>query len=273
MRYYVVRPTNALSVAACIEHKFGVLLSPLSVRDGKLIDMSQWVNPIPGLPYSLDNGAWACHQAGVEWEPGPLLRLVERLGLEHPGGYWREGLNDGWFVLPDIVGGGARSLKRSLDFFEEHRNGPIADQCASFMLAVQDGMTPEQIRPFAERYRVGVFVGGSFEWKWATVHDWAELGLDTGVRVHVGRVNSIKRSLLCRDLGITSIDGSSVTVYSKNAPKMALCHDGDDSQIVKPGRARDYLPERLRQRIAEIEPRARHAIARRRFELTLGAAA
>lgn len=273
MLYYTVRPTNSRSVAECLEHKFGVLLSPLSVREGKIQDMSAHVHPIPGLLYVLDNGAWACFQAGVEWTPEPMLRLAERLGLDGPGGYFRAGLGRGFCVLPDIVGGGAASLERSVAFRAEHRNSALADQVANWLLAVQDGMTPEQVRPLLERHHLGIFVGGSTEWKWSTVHDWAELGLDLGCYVHVGRVNTLRRAMLCRDLGICSADGSSVSRFAVNGPKMAKAHDGVSSPLPPPGRARTYLNEPTRRRIAEIEPRARHTIAARRFELLLGAAA
>lgn len=273
MLYYVVRPTNARSVAACHEHSFGVLLSPLSVSSGgKLIDMSAHVHPLPGLPYVFDNGAWSCHQAGVEWEPGPLMRLAERLGLDDTGRY-REGLGRGWLALPDIVGGGQASLDRSLRFLEQHRNGFLGEQVAHWLLVVQDGMTPAEVRPLLERHHLGIFVGGSTAWKWSTVHDWAEVGLDLGCYVHVGRVNTSRRMRLCRDLGVSSADGSSVSMFSVNAPKLAQWHDKDSSPLPPPGRARLHLPEHLRQRIAEVEPRARHAIAQRRFQLALGAAA
>jgi hypothetical protein len=271
VRYYVVHPTNARSVAECIRFQFGVLLSPLTVKAGRIVDMSQHVNPIPGLPYVIDNGAWACFQAGVEHDTGPMLRLCERIGLEHPGGYFRSGLGRGWLVLPDIVGGGAESLAYSIGFIKRHRGGPLSDQVANYLLAVQDGMDPTEIRAVCERYHLGLFVGGSTTWKWSTVQDWAEIGLDLGIRVHVGRVNSVRRSTLCRDLGVSSVDGSSVTVYSVNAEKMSRAHDGDDLPLPPAGRARTYLNEPTRRRIAEIEPRARHAIAKRRFELQLGA--
>lgn len=268
MRYYVVRPTNARSVAACIEHGFGVLLSPLSVSSGgKLVDMSAHVHPIPGLPYVLDNGAWSCHQAGVEWEPGPLMRMAERLGLDDRGHY-REGLGRGWLALPDIVGGGQASLDRSLRFLAEHRGGFLSDQVAHWLLVVQDGMAPAEIRPLLERHHLGVFVGGSTAWKWSTVHDWAELALDLHCYLHVGRVNTLRRAMLCRDLGAHSADGSSVTRFAVNAPKMARAQDEHDVPLPRPC---PYLPRFWRERIAEVEPRARHAIAQRRFTLALGA--
>ena len=261
-------------MAACREHGFGVLLSPLTVRDGRIVDMSGHAQPITGLPFVIDNGVWSCHVAGVEWTEAPMRRLVERIGLSQPGGYWREGLGRGFLVLPDFVGDGQASLARSIAWWTANRNGWVSDCVATYLLAVQDGMTVAQVRDVLETYRIsGVFVGGSTSWKWATVHDWAELGLDIGVTVHVGRVNSLRRAMLCRDLGISSFDGSSVSRYADTAPKLARACDGTDLPLPPPGRAREHLSRPQHERIVEIEPRARHAIAERRFRLALGAAA
>lgn len=248
LRLYVCRPTNQRSVAACREHNFGVLLSPLSARKlksggFKLDDLSRHARPIEGLPYILDNGAWACSEAGKTWEPEPMLRLVERLGSDA-----------GWLVLPDIVGGGERSLRFSLDFLAKHHRQ--LRKVPALALAVQDGMTPEFVRPVLEQHdeiRV-IFVGGTAgpgtpEWKWKSLHEWAALGAEQDLRVHVGRVNSLRRAELCRELGVASIDGSSVSRYSVNAEKMARAHDGEESRA----------------------PGASLAIAQRRFEQALGA--
>ena len=70
-------------------------------------------------------------------------------------------------------------------------------------LAVQDGMTPAEVSSITPRPDV-IFVGGSTEWKWATVADWAKYF----PRVHVGRVNSGEKLDLCRSLKVESVDGT-----------------------------------------------------------------
>ncbi len=238
LRLYVVRPTNARSVEACKEHGFGVLLSPLSNREGRLVDMSGHMHPIPGLPYVLDNGAWPCREVGVPWKPAPMLRLLERLGAGAE-----------WVVLPDIVAGGEASLAHSLSFLADH---PRELAGLKLALAVQDGMTIESVRTALLENPVDlIFVGGSTEWKWRTAHVWAALGHELGKRVHVGRVNGLRRAQLCRDMGIASVDGGSVTRYSVNATVMARAHDGAEPSGGGPGPA--------------------HAIATRQFRLALGA--
>jgi hypothetical protein len=236
LRLYVCRPTNSRSVAACREHNFGVLLSPLTVVHGEATDISACSHPIPGQPYVLDNGAWSCHVAGVPWAEGPFMKLVSRLGGDA-----------GFAVAPDIVGGGAESLAFSLDWLAENRARAGVDR---WMLAVQDGMTVDHVREVLIEHRfAGMFVGGSTEWKWRHVHEWSALGLELGLRVHVGRVNSRRRAELCRDVGVSSIDGSSVTRYAVNAPLLAGPCDGSED--------------------AEAGP-SRHSIAERQFRLTLG---
>jgi len=257
LRLYVCWPTSERTIAACREHNFGSLLSPLTARKTKrgghkLGDLSGHTSPLEGLPWAIDNGAWPCHIAGEAWRDGPFLRLLERAaGLPTPPSF---------AVIPDIVAGGESSLEFSIRWWTEHRNG-IAAASPQWLLAVQDGMEIGQVRRALETNQIGgLFVGGSAgpntpNWKWKTVHDWAELGLELGVRVHVGRVNGERRAALCRDLGVTSIDGSSVSMYSINGAKMGRSCDG--SELL----ARDD---------GEIESLARYTIAKRRFEFALG---
>jgi hypothetical protein len=243
LRLYVCRPTGARAIEACRHHGFGSMLSPLSVRASRrgLADMSGHVSPPEGLPYVLDNGAWSAHCAGERWSDAPLRQLLER-ARGFPTA-------PGWVVLPDVVGAGLESLALSLRWHAQHH--ALADH---WLLAVQDGMSVEQVRRVVlDLDLAGVFVGGSTAWKWSTLPDWTELGLDLGLLVHVGRVNSLRRAELCRDLGATSIDGSSVSRFAVNAEKMARPCDGDDRPIRDPRRT----------------ARARRAIAQSRAQTSL----
>lgn len=237
LRLYVCRPTGERAIEACRRHGFGTMLSPLSVRSsrGGLSDMSGHVVVPDGLPYVIDNGAWSAHCACMPWSEAPFVRLLERT---------RDfAAQPGWVVLPDLVGAGPESLARSLRWHEQH--GELAER---WLLAVQDGMTVEQVRDvIVDRNLAGIFVGGSTAWKWAKLPDWAELALDLGVVVHVGRVNSLRRAELCRDLGVTSIDGSSVSRFAVNAAKMARPCDGDDRPTRSP-----RVVERARRTITEL---------------------
>jgi hypothetical protein len=238
LRLYVCRPTNARSVAACYRHDFGSLLSPVSARlvskphepkRYKLDDMSGHTAPLDGLPYVLDNGVWPCHVSGEAWQERPFMQLLERLG---PGSTFS--------VLPDIVGAGEASLASSLSWWSKHRSG-IAGNVGNWLLAVQDGMMVERVRDVLLEHGFGIFVGGSAgkgtpDWKWRTVDQWAQLGLALGVRVHVGRVNGERKAALCRDYGVTSIDGSCVSKYAVNATKMGRSSDG--TEVIGPRAAK-----------------------------------
>lgn len=237
LRLYVCRPTGERAIEACKHHGFGTMLSPLSVRSsrGGLSDMSGHVVVPDGLPYVIDNGAWSAHCARMPWSEAPFVRLLERT---------RDfAAQPGWVVLPDLVGAGPESLARSLRWHEQH--GELAER---WLLAVQDGMSVAQVRKvIVDRNLAGIFVGGSTAWKWEKLPDWAELALDLGVVVHVGRVNSLRRAELCRDLGVTSIDGSSVSRFAVNAAKMARPCDGDDRPTRSP-----RVVERARRTITEM---------------------
>lgn len=67
---------------------------------------------------------------------------------------------------------------------------------------------------------VGVFVGGSTDWKLATLYDWAALAQSRGAWCHVGRVNSVRRIRLCHLAGVDSFDGTSASRYSVELPKL-----------------------------------------------------
>lgn len=252
MRYYAVRPTNARALAACRKHGFGALLSPISVSGtGRVVEMDHIVDP-KGLPHVLDNGAWSLHKGSIAGHDfAPFLRLLRRLGATAR-----------WAVLPDIVGGGRRSLELSLRWLAR-----VADEVAQVLIPVQDGMEPADVQPWLG-YSVGIFVGGSTAWKWQRLHDWAALALERRCTLHVGRVNGLRRATLCRDVGAQSCDGLTVSRFSVTARLVAEPSDGDAS--IWPSAS--PLPPLLSAWRGEGVARAEHAIAARRFEMTLGGA-
>ena len=160
--------------------------------------------PDPRMPYVLDNGAWFAHTHGTEWDSHGFARLVSQ-----------HGAGCDWVAAPDIVAGGAKSLKRSLGWVPL-----LLSMCPKVLIPVQDGMTAEDLEPLVGD-RVGLFVGGSTEWKeHSTVRIWGPLARRTGCHLHVARVNSVRRIALCQDAGADSIDGTSVVRYSKTLPKL-----------------------------------------------------
>jgi len=156
----------------------------------------------PPLPYALDNGAWGCHQRGVPFDEAAFITLLEQHGDEAD-----------WIVLPDIVAGGLASLR-----FSER----WADRVSSYgpvLLAVQDGMEPADVAGSVGP-DLGLFLGGSTEWKLQTMRSWGELARDAEAYFHVARVNSVKRIRLCQGAMAHSFDGTSVTRFACNIHKL-----------------------------------------------------
>lgn len=151
--------------------------------------------------YALDNGAWTAYQQRRPFDGDRFLRLVDALG---------EGAD--WIVIPDIVAGGAASLEFSAQWL-----GRLRGISAPLLLAVQDGMQPEQIRPWLSP-GVGLFVGGTSEWKEATAAQWGRLAQDAGVWCHLGRVNTGRRMRIAASAGMTSVDGTSASRYAETLP-------------------------------------------------------
>lgn len=148
-----------------------------------------------GMRYALDNGAWSCHLQGEAFHSTKFNQALEAVGS-----------GADWIVLPDIVGGGLKSLELSLGWL---------DRVASFglpLLAVQDGMKLGDVAPLVGA-GLGIFLGGSTDWKLGTMREWGTLAREKNAYFHVARVNSAKRIVLCCDAGADSFDGTSVTRF------------------------------------------------------------
>ncbi len=150
-----------------------------------------------------DNGQWAERDNPGPFKADRFLRFVDVVG-ERPL----------WLVLPDIVCGGLASLDLSLIWLDRLRGHPSV-----LLIAVQDGMTPKMIAPFVGP-RVGIFVGGSDDWKEPSIEGWGDLSAEAGCYLHVGRVNTARRMFLCIAAEAESCDGTSVTKYVKTLPML-----------------------------------------------------
>ena len=153
--------------------------------------------------YVLDNGAWSDFQAGRSFDGDAFEQLIDRLGSRAD-----------WIVLPDIVAGGAASLALSTRWLNR-----CLSVCPLALIAVQDGMEESHLAPLVGR-SVGVFLGGSTEWKLANMLRWGAFCADRGVHYHVARVNTERRTWLAIAAGADSIDGSSATRYATTLPML-----------------------------------------------------
>lgn len=168
--------------------------------------------------YAIDNGAWTAHQRGEDFDVAAFERAVALLGDRAQ-----------FLVLPDIVAGGKASLALSLEWL------PRLDGIGvRRLIAVQDGMAPWDVEPHLSS-RVGLFVGGSTDWKWKSLPHWGFLARRTGAYLHVGRVNTARRIRECARVGVDSFDGTSTTRFACTLPMLdatarqgALIKDEDD---------------------------------------------
>lgn len=153
--------------------------------------------------YVLDNGAWADFQAGRQFDDKAFEMLIDELGAGAE-----------WIVLPDIVAGGMRSLEMSLRW-----SNRCLSACPMVLIAVQDGMQESDLAHLVGR-NVGVFLGGSTEWKLTTMAQWGSFCARRGVYYHVARVNTERRMWIAIAAGADSVDGTSATRYAVTLPML-----------------------------------------------------
>jgi len=173
-------------------HGWHVLLTP---RDHRLP---------PEMPYAIDNGAWSAYLQQKPFDSEGFMRLVEAHGERAD-----------FVVIPDKVCEGMRSLDYSLLWLEQLRHLP------RLLLAVQDGMSAADVGAVLRREPgLGIFLGGSTEWKLRTMYGWGMVAHAIGCWYHIGRVNTKRRIKLCAEAGATSIDGTSASMFSVTVPML-----------------------------------------------------
>jgi hypothetical protein len=154
-----------------------------------------------GFRHALDNGAWSSFCQKTAWDDAAFKKALTKVG----------GSSD-FVVVPDIVQGGLASLDLSLKWLPS-----VLSETRLALIAVQDGMLPSDIEPFLGD-NVGIFVGGSTDWKLNSLPGWARLARKHSSYIHVGRVNSAKRISVCLMHSVNSIDGTSASRFSKTIP-------------------------------------------------------
>lgn len=156
-----------------------------------------------GMPYALDNGAWKAYRKDRTIDLDKFLHACSAIGSDAD-----------FIVAPDIVKGGRKSLDLSLGWLDccLYHNRLV-------LLPVQNGMATEDVAPHLSK-SVGIFIGGDDEFKEGTMFDWADLAHRHSAYIHCGRVNSLRRLLLCQQAGIDSFDGSGPAKFLKHAKIM-----------------------------------------------------
>jgi hypothetical protein len=165
--------------------KLGHLYSPGAER-----------GPWPWFPFAIDNGAFSAWDARQnvwdpkKWDEKKWMKLL----------FWAQTQNQAarWAIVPDVPGNAAATFQRWQKYagIVEQTRIPLA-------MAVQDGMEPAHVRALSPAPQV-ICVGGTTDWKWATVGTWT----DAFERVHVLRCNSPEKLGLLEQLGVESCDGT-----------------------------------------------------------------
>jgi hypothetical protein len=182
------------TIASMRAHGWGVLVTP---------DTWKRCRVPRDIPLACDNGAWGAFNGKRAWDAHLFVRMMNAVGRDVA-----------WVVVPDVVGNAVASLALTRAWLPW-----CLDNCAKVLVAVQDGMAEEDVAPMLGP-RVGVFVGGSTEWKLRTLRAWVRLAARLGAYSHVGRVNSAKRIAACADAGADSADGNSVVMFPCTMPRL-----------------------------------------------------
>ena len=153
----------------------------------------------PGWAYALDNGAWSAFTTSSPWDESAFRSAVEQYGA-----------GADWVIAPDIVAGGLESLRLSEQWLPW-----LLPRCRRVLIAVQDGMTPADVRGLVG-FEVGIAIGGSTDWKVEQLARQVWHGLPCWR--HALRVNTNRRIWMCA--GLDSFDGSSPTRFSANTERL-----------------------------------------------------
>lgn len=158
-----------------------------------------------GFPYAIDNGAWTAHQTGEPFDAKAFGDVCGKLAAHAD-----------WIVVPDIVAGGNRSLEFSKSWLPR-----VLSYGRPVLIAVQDGLDGYDVGTMLGP-NVGIFIGGSTEWKLRTMPHWGRVARDRGCYLHVGRVNTVRRISFCAGIGADSFDGTSASRFAVNIRRLTL---------------------------------------------------
>ena len=193
---YASRTATRRNIEALRDAGWRWMVGPLDGRGPRL----------HGMRHALDNGAWPAFSQGVDWNEAAFIDALDQFG---PGA--------DFIVVPDVVADCLASLARTRLWLPRLlARADLGD--ARLLIAVQDGMTFSDVEPLLIDRRVGLFIGGSTEWKLAAIEPWGRWGKARGLYVHTGRVNTARRIAICAGAGVDSIDGTSATKFAKTLP-------------------------------------------------------
>lgn len=165
----------------------GMLLGPLK----------SWQNPFS--IYALDNGVYGAWTKGKIWDiemEVNWLNMLSKIPAEnHPV----------WVLLPDVVADWKATVELGKTYLPILR-----DKGLPVAIALQDGCDFQEALEMEPDW---VFVAGSTEWKEANIAKVCQSFHAHNIGVHVGRVNTRRRLMLCQSAGVDSVDGTTLNKF------------------------------------------------------------
>jgi len=151
-------------------------------RIGMIYSPSYWNNPKVKyyMPYALDNGCF------TEWNEELYFWMLNDSKSYH---------NPLWVCVPDVVG----DFKKTMKYWYLYKDR-VQKYKYKLAFVCQDGCSPKDVPKEA----FCCFIGGTTSWKLNNAHRFK------GIRekLHIGRVNTIKRLSWAISIGADSVDGS-----------------------------------------------------------------
>lgn len=165
----------------------------------KQLELGLMISAEPDKKYknyvcAIDNGAYMAWKRGFPWSEKRFIDLLEKC--------WTTGINAEFIVCPDIVQGGMDSYNFSISWIKKLRPARLA-------LAVQDGITINDIIIADLKYFTHIFIGGSVDWKWKTAEQWVNFAHENGKKCHIGKCGTLERLIYANKIGADSVDSTS----------------------------------------------------------------
>jgi len=178
---------------------------------GWLIGPRHWKQPRAGLFYALDNDAFTAWRERQPFDRAAWLKMIGKVQAQP--------FRPAWCLVPDVVADRIGTIRA----WKLHAPIAAATLKCDLAFAVQDGMIAADVPSDASV----VFVGGTTAWKWRTASYWC----DHFLRVHIGRVNGIRRLWIAQRIGAESCDGTGFFRDPINRSKLeAWLHHQTDPQ-------------------------------------------
>jgi len=204
----VVPYTSAIPNKICWEklHKYfkgwRFLVSPASTRSfGKKREHLLYEQG-----FALDNGAYSYWHRGLDFPTKEFNDCLKKYGSAAD-----------WIVLPDVVRDWDATHKFSNEWYEQLKG------MNKLLVVTQNGCEKNN---WSDLYYwldkgVGIFVGGTDEFKKDYTPFFAEVCKERNLICHVGRVNSILRANWVKNCGAFSFDGSGMSRFMAQAERMS----------------------------------------------------